>query len=201
VRFPLLRAAIRRAALGRRIKDCEMAQTFDRKIFTAKIFFSDLGFLIAHLPSIVGTMRDKALGKTFIEKTMMVVTGVNGCTYCTWFHANQAVKSGMSEQEVLDTFNLQFQAEADEHTLPALLFAQHYAETDRHPEPAMWQRVVDAYGETTAWHVMMAIRMIFFGNLLGNTFDAVFFLLTFWFMLPGKWQMDRQNRAKAAPKP
>jgi len=194
-----------------------MAHGFDRKIFNAKIFFSDLGFLIGHLPSVIGAMRDKALGMDFIEKTMMVVTGVNGCTYCTWFHANQAVKSGLSEAEILDTFNLQFQADADPHTLPALLFAQHYAETDRHPEPEMWQRVVDTYGETTANHIMMVIRVIFFGNLIGNTFDAVlarcrgqgaegsnrcfetfFFLLTFWFMLPAKWLMDRQNRRKHA---
>jgi len=194
-----------------------MAHRFDRRIFTAKVFFSDLGFLIGHAPSLIGALRNKELGKEFIEKTMMVVTGVNGCTYCTWFHANQAVKSGLSEQEIIDTFNLQFQAEADPHTLPALLFAQHYAETDRHPEPEMWQRVVDAYGETTAKHVMMIIRLIFFGNLIGNTFDAVlarcrgegaegsnrcfetfFFLLTFWFMLPAKWLMDRQNKIKHA---
>lgn len=195
-----------------------MSKPFDRKIFTAKSFLGDSGFLLGHIPSIVGAMRNTALGKEFISKTMMVVTGVNGCTYCTWFHANEAAKSGLSEQEILDTFNLQFEADADAHTLPALMFAQHYAETDRHPEPEMWQRVVDHYGETTAQHVMMVIRLIFWGNLLGNTFDAVlarfkgegakgssrifealFFLLTFWLMLPVKWMMDRQNKSKEAP--
>ena len=79
-----------------------MAHGFDRKIFNARIFFSDLGFLLRHLPSAVGAMRNPELGKAFIEKTMMVVTGVNGCTYCTWFHAKEAVKSGLSEDEILD---------------------------------------------------------------------------------------------------
>lgn len=193
-----------------------MSRPFDRKIFTARSFIADIGYLLGHIPAIRRAMRDEALGRDFISRTMMVVTGVNGCTYCTWFHANEATRSGMSEAEILDTFNLQFEAGADPHTLPALLFAQHYAETDRRPEPEMWQRVVDAYGAGTAANVMTVIRMIYFGNLLGNTFDAVlarfrgagaegssrvfeavFFLLTFWLMLPAKWMMDRQHRREA----
>ena len=138
-----------------------MAQAFDRKVFIAKVSFSDIGFL--------------------------------------------------------DTFILQFNAGADPHSLPALLYAQHDAETDRRPEPEMWRRLVDAYGARTADYVLMVIRIFFFANLLGNIldavlvlcrgqdvagqsrcFEAVFFLRTFWFMLPAKWLMSRENRSRAA---
>jgi len=54
---------------------------------------------------------------------MTVVTAVNGCTYCTWFHAKQAVTSGISEKEVKNMLNLLFEADASDFEVPALLYA------------------------------------------------------------------------------
>ncbi len=146
--------------------------TYDKKIFSPAILFRDLGFLISRAPALVRAMRNPDIGPVFMEKIMMVVTAVNGCVYCTWFHAKQAVTSGMSDDEIRDTFDLQFHASATEHEMPALLFAQHYAETNRNPEPEMTARLDKFYGEKTARDIMLLIRTIFFGNLLGNTFDA-----------------------------
>lgn len=114
--------------------------------------------------------------------------------------------SGLSDDEIRDMFDLQFEASATEHELPALLFAQHYAETNRKPDSDMTARLDAFYSERTARDIMLLIRVIFFGNLLGNTFDAfpsrlkgqkatdssalfelLFFLATFWLMLPAKW--------------
>jgi hypothetical protein len=69
--------------------------------------------------------------------------------------------------------NLQFQADATEFETIALLYAQHFAETNRNPDPAMTKKLFDFYGEKTAHHIILFIRMIFFGNLYGNTWDAV----------------------------
>ena len=60
-----------------------MHKYFDRKIFTFPLLLNDLGFLISNTGNIVTAMRDKKLGKVFMEKIMTVVTAVNGCTYCT----------------------------------------------------------------------------------------------------------------------
>lgn len=147
-----------------------MEKTFTRKIYTFRLFFKDLGFLIVHAPRISKTMRE--LDKAFVEKIMTVVTAVNGCVYCAWFHAKQAVASGISAEEVQNMLNLQFQADAAEDEVPALLYAQHYAETDRRPDPKMTEKLVAAYGEEKAQQIQLVIRMIFFGNLAGNTFDA-----------------------------
>ncbi len=180
-----------------------MHKYFDKKIFTFRLLLNDLGFLISNTGNISAALRNKKLGKMFMEKIMTVVTAVNGCDYCTWFHAKKAVSSGISEKEVKNMLNLQFLADAADFEIPALLYAQHYAETNRNVDEEMTKKLIDFYGKKTATHIIMMIRMIFFGNLAGNTFDAfisrlkglkaensnvifeaVFFLLNAPFMLP-----------------
>ncbi len=149
-----------------------MAHKFDRKIYTFGSLHKDLGYFIINFPSIISAMRNKEIGKVFMEKIMTVVTAVNGCTYCTWFHAKQAAACGISDDEVKNMINLQFEADASDFQLTALLYAQHYAETDRNPDADMKKKLFDYYGEKTAKHIIIIIRMITFGNLSGNTFDA-----------------------------
>jgi len=185
---------------------------FDKRIFTAWLLLKDIGFLLTRIPLTIDAARNKDITRAFVEKIMTVTTAVNGCTYCTWYHAKTAAASGISVEEVKNLFNLQFQADASDFELMALLYAQHYAETGRQPEGQMTARLFDTYGERTAKHILLFIRMISFGNLLGNTWDAVlsrfkgkpaprsdvvfelvFFLLTFWFMFPATWLMRREG--------
>lgn len=147
-----------------------MEKTFTRKIYTFPLFRKDLGFFIRHFSEIRKTMRQ--LDKSFVEKIMTVVTAVNGCPYCAWFHARQAAASGISTEEVQNMLNLQFQADAAEDEIPALLYAQNYAETDRNPDPEITAMLMEHYGSEKARQIQVVIRMIFFGNLSGNTFDA-----------------------------
>jgi AhpD family alkylhydroperoxidase len=147
-----------------------MSQSFNRNIYTFSLLKTDLKFMFSHLSQIRRTMRE--LDQAFIEKIMTVVTAVNGCRYCAWFHARQAIASGLDPQEVRNMMNLQFQTDANEEDLPALLYAQHYAETRGQPDPEMKEKLVAAYGEKKADQIQTVIRMITFGNLSGNTFDA-----------------------------
>jgi len=149
-----------------------MEKGFHRKIYTAGLFIKDISYLLYKLPTIIGTFRNKDISKAFMEKIMIVVTAVNGCTYCSWFHAKTAVSSGISPEEVKNMLELQFHADADDFETPALLYAQHYAETNRQPDPDTDRRLAAFYGEKTAAHILVIIRIIFFGNLTGNTFDA-----------------------------
>ncbi|MCB9284323.1 MAG: carboxymuconolactone decarboxylase family protein [Lewinellaceae bacterium] len=145
---------------------------FDRKIYTPRLLFHDLGFFLSHLREIRGAMRNEQIGKAFMEKIMTVVTAVNGCVYCAWFHARQSEAAGISREEVKDLLELQFHAGASEHEVMGLLYAQHYAETDRHPDEEMTAKLIASYGDRTARDIILMIRMIYFGNLSGNTFDA-----------------------------
>ncbi len=149
-----------------------MVQKFDKSIYTTRLLFRDLGFLFKNFPKIIAAMRNKKIGKVFMEKIMTVVTAVNGCRYCEWYHAKKAVASGISENEVKNMLQLQFETDATDFEIPGLLYAQHYAETKRSPEKEMTDKLNEFYGEETAYHIYLMIRIIFFGNLSGNTFDA-----------------------------
>jgi len=180
-----------------------MKQEFQKRIFTTATFFKDAGYLFIRIPQIVAALLNNEIGKAFQEKIMTVVTAINGCTYCTWFHAKKAVGSGISEDELKNLLNLQFHADATNFEMTALLYAQHYAETNRNPTPEMTEKLYSYYGEKTAAHIILFIRMIYFGNLMGNTWDAIisrvkgnpaknssvffeifFFLFSFIFMVP-----------------
>jgi AhpD family alkylhydroperoxidase len=134
---------------------------------------------------------------------MKVTSAINGCTYCSWFHTKQALSSGISKEEIKKMINLQFQAETSDFELAALLYVQYFAKTDRKPETELTTKYYDFYGKKTAKDIFIFIRMINFGNLFGNTWDAVisrfkrnpsknsnvlfelfFLLISFWFMIP-----------------
>ena len=187
-------------------------QGFHKKIFTVRSFVKDIGFLLWNIPEMIGVFGDKRITKSFVEKIMTVTTAVNGCEYCSWFHAKQAIASGISEEEVKSMMNLQFRADANDFELLGLLYAQHFAETNRKPEPELRKKLFDYYGEDTAGHIVLLIRMIFFGNLFGNTWDAVlsrfkgnpakdsnfifelvFFLMSLWIMIPAMILMKRDK--------
>ena len=191
-----------------------MINRFEKKIFTAGIFLRDIGFLIWNIPNYIRLLRGKHFTRVFIEKIMNVTSAVNGCVYCSWFHAKAALNCGMSKEEVKNMMNLQFRTDASEFELIALLYAQHFAETNRKPETEMTEKLYEYYGEDAANQIVLAIRAIFFANLFGNTWDAVisrfkgkpapnsnllfeivYFLLTFLIAIPFTiiMKMDKKN--------
>lgn len=189
---------------------------FEKRIFTPGLFLNDVGFLLTRGPSIIGAARDESISRTFVAKIMTVTTAVNECTYCACYHAKAAVASGIGAEEVKSLLDLQFQATASDFEIMALLYAQHYAETNRQSETHRTARLFDTYGQRTAKHIMLVVRMISFGNLLGNTWDAVlsrfkgrpapesnvafelaFVLVTFWFMFPAMWLMKSDGKKGA----
>jgi AhpD family alkylhydroperoxidase len=189
---------------------------FKKKIYTGRLFFTDIGFLLYNIPLIPGALRNKKISKAFAEKIMLVTTAVNGCVYCEWFHAKKAAEEGIPKSEIKNMLNLQFRADASDFELPGLSYAQHYAETNRQPDAEMNDKLCAFYGDKTAKHIRLFIRMIFFGNLSGNTWDAimsrlkgkpadksnilfeiVFFILTFWLMFPLMFFVKNSDKAIA----
>jgi AhpD family alkylhydroperoxidase len=193
-----------------------MKDTFKKKIYTPWLFLKDMGFLFTRILHFIAAGRNPELTTVLVEKIMAVTSAVNCCVYCSWYHAKLAVAAGISDDEVKNILNLQFHADASDFELMALLYAQHYAETDRRPEKEMTDRLFETYGEKTAKHILLFIRMINFGNLAGNTWDSVisrfkgkpapgsnilfelvFFLLTLWVMFPVMWLMKRDQNHQA----
>lgn len=126
-------------------------------------------------------MREGGLDPAFRERLMLVVTGVNGCRYCSYAHAREALAEGIAQEEI-DALGEGMFASSPSEEVPALLYAQHWAETDGEPEPAVRERVKQQYGEEALEQMEVALRMIRVGNLLGNTFDYLLHRASF-----GRW--------------
>lgn len=116
--------------------------------------------------------RSRKVSRAFAEKIMLAVTQVNGCRYCNYGHSKAALAAGVSQKELQNLLKGDLD-EFPEGESVALTFAQHYAESDSKPDPLALKRLEETYGDETSRQILAYIRMITFGNLYGNTFDAL----------------------------
>jgi AhpD family alkylhydroperoxidase len=125
-----------------------------------------------------GVLRSGLVSYAFRERLMLTVTEVNGCRYCSYFHAQEALKAGLSEAETRSYLqgNLNH-APADE--LPALFYAQHWADRDGQPEKTLRQEFYKTYGSNKAEAIETVLHMIRMGNLLGNLGDYILYKISF----------------------
>jgi AhpD family alkylhydroperoxidase len=100
------------------------------------------------------------------ERVMLAVTEVNGCEICSYAHTRRALEAGLSDAEVRELLG-GVTAGVPDGQLAGIAFAQHYADTRGHPDPAAWTELVDRHGAEQALCVLRAIRLIMWGNALG----------------------------------
>ena len=148
-----------------------MERKFDKRIHDIKTQNEDIRKLIAHSDAFVETMLNPVISKAFSESVSLAVTQVNGCKLCSYTHAKNALKAGMTEEEVEFLLSGGFD-NAPKEQLEALLFAQHYAETKGNPELETKQKLLDTYGEEKTKDIMSHILIIMLANLYGNTMEA-----------------------------
>ena len=121
------------------------------------------------------------MSPAFRERLMLAVTAVDDCRYCSYFHAKQALKSGVTQEEIGQLLSGDVDGCPEEENL-AVIYAQHWAESDARPDPEAVRKLQQTYGveKTEAIHLML--RMIRLGNLLGNSWDYLLYRVSF-----GKW--------------
>lgn len=118
------------------------------------------------IPVLSKARRKGTITPTFQERLMLAVTEVNGCAICSYAHTKMALEAGMTGDEIA----AMLAGEARDipgAELPAILFAQHYADNRGRPSPEAWQRVVSEYGEERARAILAAIQIIMMGNTYG----------------------------------
>ena len=158
-----------------------MFRPMDR--FTRRIYrgpgeiVRDLRALLSQRERLRAAMRG-GVEPAFRERLMLVVTAVNGCRYCSYAHARQALSEGISEEEIATLAERGFEGSPAEE-VPALLYAQHWAETDGAPDSAARAAVEERYGEEALRSIEVILRMIRMGNLMGNTFDYALHRISF----------------------
>jgi AhpD family alkylhydroperoxidase len=149
-----------------------------RRYKNANDFFSDLWFPIRNRSRLREISRRKLVSRAFHERLMLAVTAVNGCRYCSWFHTRQALKSGLAVEEITDLLA------GDVANCPpdegvAVTYAQHWAESDAHPDPEAVQRLQQEYGLEKTEAIHLILRMIRMANLLGNSWDYLIYRVSF----------------------
>ncbi|MCX7790291.1 MAG: carboxymuconolactone decarboxylase family protein [Chloroflexaceae bacterium] len=130
-------------------------------------FWSDL----RHLASLRGR---GSISAALRERLMLTVTAVNRCRYCAAFHGYVAQISGLAPEEVRRLLEGDAAA-APAAELPALLYARQWAEAGGAAPPELRAQLATIYGAEQARAIERALRMIWIGNLLGNTWDALLF--------------------------
>ena len=148
--------------------------------------FRDTSAIMKRRSEVKSLMRGNVIGDAFRERIMLAVTEVNGCRYCQYAHAKMALKSGLTKDEIESMADGVFHHCPPEE-VPALLYAQHWAEMNGKPDRQARQKVIDTYGEQAVSGMELAMRMIRMGNLMGNTWDYILFKISF-----GHWG----NKAK-----
>jgi len=113
---------------------------------------------------------------------MLAVTSVEGCRYCSYFHSKLALKGGISQEEIGKLLSGDVEGCPEEEAL-AVLYAQHWAESNAHPDPVTVEKLREIYGPEKAEAIHLMLRMIRLGNLLGNTWDYLLYRISF-----GKWR-------------
>ncbi|MBN2149481.1 MAG: carboxymuconolactone decarboxylase family protein [Anaerolineales bacterium] len=150
---------------------------FPRRTYRSlRDFWKDVSFIFANRPLVRYAFRH-LISPPFQQRLMLAVTQVNNCRYCMYFHAQEALRAGVSQAELSDLLDGEFaNCPPEEHI--ALLYAQHWAESNAHPDPEAYERLRITYGSENAQAIHIVLHMIRMGNLLGNTVDSWLYWLS-----------------------
>ncbi|MBN1369416.1 MAG: carboxymuconolactone decarboxylase family protein [Dehalococcoidaceae bacterium] len=152
---------------------------FKKRIYrSARDFFKDLWFPVRNMNRLREITRKGLISPAFRERLMLAVTAVNGCRYCSYFHARQALKSGISPVEIRRLMSGDI-SDCPEEEAVAVIYAQHWAESNTHPAADAVQRMQQVYGVEKAEAINLVLRMIRMGNLLGNSWDYLLHCISF----------------------
>jgi len=144
-------------------------------------FMVDILYLARNIRWLKSGNFNGAISPSFRERLMLTVTAVYGCRYCSYFHARQGLKSGVNSEEAVALLAGSLEMCPPEEAM-ALLYAQHWAESNANPDTEAIERLERAYGKETAKAIHLMLRMVRIGNLAGNLWDYFLYKLS-----RGKW--------------
>lgn len=151
---------------------------FRKRTYSGPIsFLADWAWLLGRPLRMMAVLRGKSLLPQFRERLMLAVTQVNDCRYCAFFHTKAALAEGVAREEVERLMRGMFEG-CPEDQLPALMYAQHWAATERKPDPEMRQKLLDTYGAEKAETIELAMRIICACNYTGNSLDRILYRLS-----------------------
>lgn len=140
----------------------------------------DIRIMAGQRQQIRAVMRG-GIDPAFRERLMLAVTGVNDCRYCSYAHARMALTAGLSPDDVAGLSKGEF-AGAPAEQVPALLYAQHWADTHASPDPEVRRELIRSHGVGKVRDIELLLHLIRTANLMGNSFDYLLHRISF-----GRW--------------
>lgn len=145
---------------------------FRKRTFTLPSFLHSFVNVLVRSPVTIAALVRPTTSAAMREQIMLGCSSVNNCRYCDWLHTSLALKNGV-DVEALNRFI----SSSDDSLLPkdqavAVLFAQHFAETQKRPSQEAKGRLKEEFSFGQRVEIMAYLHAIYFGNLGGNTFDA-----------------------------
>jgi len=144
----------------------------ENRIYGFKTNYHILDIFLSNIGAIKNDKKTHLVSEAFKERIMLAVTQVNGCRMCSYFHSKEALKKGMSAQQIQSLLAGDIK-NVPEDEAPALIFAQHYAETIGQYDRDAWNQIVRTYGSDKAQTILAYIRVIMVGNAQGNILGAL----------------------------
>jgi len=155
---------------------------FRKRFYTsAREFALDILYLTRNIRWLSISNLSGAISPAFRERLMLAVTAVYGCRYCSYLHAKRGLESGVAYEEAAALLAGNLEVCPPEEML-ALLYAQHWADSNANPDMEAIERLERTYGAEKAKAINLVLRMVRVGNLSGNLWD--YFLYT---LSRGKW--------------
>jgi AhpD family alkylhydroperoxidase len=142
------------------------------RVFTPIIFYRHTVKAFRAFPLMLRSQRMGLISKAFQERIMLAVTEVNGCKYCNYYHTSLAIKEGISKAEIR-AMRLGNTTDIPEDEAPALMYAQHYADTGGISDPETRDRLINHYGIEKARGIEASIKTIMVGNIYGIAIDGL----------------------------
>ncbi len=150
-----------------------MSQYYRKRSLTFRGLLKLISDFLRFKPKFASSTKSitEPISEQFKEHIMLAVTSVNECVICSYFHSKIAIESGCSEKEI-NLILKQDLSITDEWELPALAFAQHFAESHESPTKKAVNELVKFYGYPRSKEIISYCYMITLGNLFGNTINA-----------------------------
>ena len=142
------------------------------RIFTISTFYKHLKISLENFSDLRKSKKTGNVSAAFSEKIMLAVTQVNGCRYCNYVHTKNAIDTGITEEEINAMLNGELGEIENDESL-ALMFAQHYADTNGMPDKETYENFVQHYGTQKAADIMANIKVIMTANIHGIALDAL----------------------------
>jgi AhpD family alkylhydroperoxidase len=146
-----------------------------------KGLLEDLCFLTRNVGSVIKVSRGKPLSKAFRERLMLAVVSVYGCRYCSWIHTGGALRSGISEEEIIGLL-VGSVDNCPQDEAVAVLYAQHWADSDAKPDPEAVRRMEQAYGMEKARVINTILHMNRIGEYTFSVWGLFLYRISF-----GRW--------------